>query len=349
MNWQSTFGKVNLTEQVFTNHGKLIRPFSSSANVKCRGYSMPLQRVVTDFGADVSFEETSKKAHEHYGLTLPASTIRLVVEKHAKKIEKNINTLQQQLLQKEPVDVIIAQMDGGMVPLVEIQNDATGDRRKTRKTSWGENRLALAYAKGTVDPIYATTMGSIDEAGQQLDNVVKLAGQGEKTHIHALGDGTIWIADKVEEHFGANATFTLDIFHLSEYLHMASKCISPKDPVAWARLQQERMKRGEKDQVLFELERHLDEGKHEDTIECHANKTYQYMIKRSNQFGYKDAIANDLPIGSGEIESGHRSVIQKRLKIAGGWWLKENASAIGNLRVLRANGCWQNYWKNESF
>lgn len=35
------------------------------------------------------------------------------------------------------------------------------------------------------------------------------------------------------------------------------------------------------------------------------------------QFKYKEALAAELPIGSGEIESGNGSVVQKRLKIPG--------------------------------
>jgi len=51
-----------------------------------------------------------------------------------------------------------------------------------------------------------------------------------------------------------------------------------------------------------------------------------------------------LPIGSGEIESAHRYVFQNRLKIAGGWWKMENLGKMIALRVLRANGGWEDYW-----
>jgi hypothetical protein len=33
--------------------------------VHCRGYSLPLQRRMTDFGADVTFAEVTKKLQEH--------------------------------------------------------------------------------------------------------------------------------------------------------------------------------------------------------------------------------------------------------------------------------------------
>ena len=55
------------------------------------------------------------------------------------------------------------------------------------------------------------------------------------------------------------------------------------------------------------------------------------------QFNYQDAIKDDLPIGSGIIESAHGYVIQERLKLYGCWWKLENAMTMLALRVLRAN------------
>ncbi|NOQ13881.1 MAG: hypothetical protein GQ583_05275, partial [Methyloprofundus sp.] len=53
-----------------------------------------------------------------------------------------------------------------------------------------------------------------------------------------------------------------------------------------------------------------------------------------------------LPIGSGEIESAHRYVIQKRLKLSGAWWKEENIERMLALRVVRANEEWDEYWDN---
>lgn len=57
----------------------------------------------------------------------------------------------------------------------------------------------------------------------------------------------------------------------------------------------------------------------------------------------KAALKNKLPIGSGEIESAHRYIIQKRLKIAGAWWDINNAENILALRTCRANAVWEKY------
>jgi hypothetical protein len=59
---------------------------------------------------------------------------------------------------------------------------------------------------------------------------------------------------------------------------------------------------------------------------------------------YREALADGFPIGSGEIESAHRYVAQKRLKLPGAWWRVEHAEHMLALRINRLNGDWDTYW-----
>ena len=59
---------------------------------------------------------------------------------------------------------------------------------------------------------------------------------------------------------------------------------------------------------------------------------------------YPEALAQGLPIGSGEIESAHRYVAQKRLQLPGAWWRVENAEYMLALRINRLNRDWEAYW-----
>ena len=59
----------------------------------------------------------------------------------------------------------------------------------------------------------------------------------------------------------------------------------------------------------------------------------------------RGALRQGLPIGSGEIESAHRYVIQKRLKLSGAWWTPDHVEAMLALRLNRANSEWQAYWQ----
>jgi hypothetical protein len=59
---------------------------------------------------------------------------------------------------------------------------------------------------------------------------------------------------------------------------------------------------------------------------------------------YQAALAQDLPIGSGEIESAHRYIIQQRLKLTGAWWTPDNVDSMLALRIIRANNKRDEYW-----
>ena len=46
--------------------------------------------------------------------------------------------------------------------------------------------------------------------------------------------------------------------------------------------------------------------------------------------------AQGLPIGSGAIDSAHRHVLQKRLKLAGQHWIPKRAVRLAKLRAAQA-------------
>jgi len=303
-----------------------------------------LQKVLVDFGADESFGSAVKKVHEHYGVMVATNTTRLDVEKHGKSVGVLMEKYSATSQHKETSD-IISEMDGSMIPTVK-QKQLSGmplDKRKNKAYEWKEARLALARSKGSVSPLYAVTLGSVDEAGNQLAKVVKMAGDSANTKIHCIGDGAPWISEQVERVFGSKATFLLDFYHASQYLAEASNCCSPDSNKQWFHEQQALLKESKAQSVLENLQKHFDEPCISQD-KCPARKCYNYLSKRLSQLNYKSAIDARLPIGSGEIESGHRSVVQKRLKIPGAWWSIENSKKMLSLRVLRANGQWEKYW-----
>ncbi len=56
-----------------------------------------------------------------------------------------------------------------------------------------------------------------------------------------------------------------------------------------------------------------------------VRQCYRYISNRRQHKNYKKALDQGLPIGSGEIESAHRYIIQKCLKIAGAWRKEDHA------------------------
>jgi hypothetical protein len=93
-----------------------------------------LQRAITDFAADQSFAQTRIKLQEHYGFTIGESTIQRIVLGHARNMfeagRPSRDFPKTQGCHKD----IIAQIDGGMIPIVEPDPDQK-DKRKG-KHSW---------------------------------------------------------------------------------------------------------------------------------------------------------------------------------------------------------------------
>jgi hypothetical protein len=133
----------------------------------------------------------------------------------------------------------------------------------------------------------------------------------------------------------------IDFFHLSEYLAAAAPSCSSDGK--WLETQQKKLKSGQLADVLTTLEPFIEKAEVIDK-EAPVRKCIQYILNRTGQFDYKGAIDKGYPIGSGKIESGHRYVVQKRIKLPGAWWKKENAEKMLNLRMSRQNAEWDAYW-----
>ena len=117
--------------------------------------------------------------------------------------------------------------------------------------------------------------------------------------------------------------------------------IQPGKAQAWRRRQQGRLLANNSRAVLCALAPHVEPASRE---EAPVRAAQRYLGGRREQLDYAGARRDGLPIGSGEVESGHRHVIQQRLKLAGGWWKENNAEAMLGLRVARANLLWASYW-----
>lgn len=103
--------------------GKLQRPFSNSADIQCRAYSVPLQRVVTDFGADVPFASVPTKLLEHYGITLPKGAAAIITEHHANQLSKEDDI--GAAVTGGTTDILIAELDGSMIPRTQMKLSQT--------------------------------------------------------------------------------------------------------------------------------------------------------------------------------------------------------------------------------
>ena len=334
---------MTVSEPLLRGPHSQMRPFLQVAQVRARSCSLPLQRALTDFGADHAFGQVPKKLQEHYGITIGASTVRKITQGHGTRMRE----------QHEPVTWPVntpgcpqqsGELGGSMVPIV-TSDDCAEDKRKHKTLHWQEARLALVHAQGSVTPKFAATFGgSVEASGQALRACAVAAGFGANTQLHGVGDGAGWIAEQFATTFGPRASYLVDFYHVCDYLAAAAPVCAPTAPRLWLELQKQRLKNNEVAEVLSQLQPYV-EAETVDNDHAPVRACVRYVHNRLPFLDYKGALEKGLPIGSGEIESAHRYIIQERLKVPGAWWKADNVEPMLTLRVVRANGDWDKYWE----
>jgi hypothetical protein len=312
---------------------------------------------MADFGADESFGDGAKKMKEHYGIEVPTSAVRKVTLEHG---EAMLREEPKSELGKQGARLVIAGMDGSMIPMVSIKTDRKGreikgDKRKHRELSWQESRLCFARDPRSVTGHYRATMGDVKQAGWQLVGCVAEAGGGSSTKLHCVVDGAPWIVMQVKERFGTQAKCLMDFYHVSEYLAAASELLGDSKKREWLKEQQRRLKANRTSEVIKELTKleAFEKAKLAGVVERSSGSKEEqpaatckrYLENRLEYLDYKAALKAELPIGSGETESGHRWVIQARLKISGAWWKEDNAERMLKVLTMRASDEWEPYWR----
>lgn len=153
-----------------------------------------------------------------------------------------------------------------------------------------------------------------------------------------IADGAPWIWNWVEQSYG-NTTQILDFYHAMEHLADFSKIhFKLKDKQQqWLSMKKTCLLNDQISEVIKDIQ----------SIKCSSKKKEKkrnalitYLKNNQNRMLYKTFIDRGLFIGSGAIESAHRTVIQKRLKQSGQRWTINGAQKIIDLRVVNASQQW---------
>lgn len=197
-------------------------------------------------------------------------------------------------------------------------------------------------------------------------------GDGLVAQVALCTDGLDWIAEHVLPLF-PDAVLVLDPYHVVEQVAATAAKLHPgkkgkaaalrivKDgrkalgmrnrrkrakqrggltPTRYQRKASARNGSGQRllDDVLFPLLRTVRRGKKR------LLQVIAYVRKNVHRMDYGDLRARGFKIGSGAMESLHRTGSQVRLKRAGCHWTETASQAILNLRMLGLSGRWADFW-----
>jgi hypothetical protein len=181
------------------------------------------------------------------------------------------------------------------------------------------------------------------ELMEELFNLALGKGMNEFTKPVAIADGGIGIYEEAQRQF-QDLQFILDYYHFGEHLYETAEAmgLSKEESKRWVDHKKKLAWEGE----IFALQKSL----HED-YKCsevdRLRRLIGYVERFKNCLSYGKFKEEGHPIGSGEIESSHRYITQKRLKIAGACWSKESINPMLALRIVKANGWWNDFWESQ--
>lgn len=218
----------------------------------------------------------------------------------------------------------------------EAGEPVTPEQWKDRELPTPTARLALA------------AVAACEAQGELWKKLSKLLGIAEDDELSVLADGARWIWDQARQCW-IKAQWVVDVFHVSEHVHAAGKALFAADT---------QQARDWSDQHLLELIRHGASSRLaawrqllEQQTPGPAREALEgligYVRENQDSLWYAQRLTAGLPIGSGLIEGGCKTVIGNRLKLNSARWTVPHAQAIAALRCLQYNGLWDAYWEQD--
>lgn len=358
----SLFGAVEIESPYLWDKktGRGARPVKDQLGIEHGDRSLAVQRALTDFGAEESFGQAAKRFEEHYGWAIDRSTVRREVEKTAQKAEQYVEMrlLSARLDYSQPLETrpgneqLVVELDGCHIRTgrkVTIEGAEVTKKRRLprsqRPPDWREVRVGLARPLQHKDErTYVARMSKYPEVVQQLVSAAVDQGMSERSQVYAVADGGNGLREALEARF-PNLTFILDRPHLKQHLYEGAEAIglTGEERHKWVSDKLHLIDSGGVRQVIRMLKGYRGQGRERIT------NLSGYLNRFSDAVDYDYFRAIGLPIGSGEVESAHRYIPQKRLKIPGATWHPDTINPMLALRIIRANGWWDAFWSRTSY
>lgn len=351
----STLFDVVSVPSPYLNHSgtkKKARPVRDELGLRHRCKTPAVERALTDFGIEDSFQLAAERFEEHYGWAVGRTSVLRVVEAQADAAMAYV----EERLDKEPdiegrgPDLLLLELDGCELRTAELGEPHPTERtpvrglpRRKRPSQWRDVRLAFSRPLGTDDKLFVGGLKPYDEVVDQLYQVATHQGMDRHTVVTAVVDGGNGLKEAIEHRFGDVVCF-LDRPHLEAHLHDTAKAMDLGDAErhAWVAETIGTLSDGQVASVLTALREYDGPG-----VE-RVKQLTKHLTRFEDAVAYGMAHAWGVPQGSGEIESAHRYIPQRRLKLPGASWRPDHINPMLALRLVRANGWWQDFWHQQA-
>lgn len=293
--------------------------------------SSELERRILDFAMNDPFEQGAARYGLHYGSPVSANLLRQVF----KRSSNRLSACDDEWIQKAtmPPDTtaddtpVVVESDGSMVSTTH---------------GWKEIKLGMVYrlksplaCEKPHPPRFVASMEGTQVFEDALEQALTSHSEARPGTVLWLGDGAagFW---NIAKRVCPDAHQILDYYHAIEHAADCAKSLFDDDEgmqALWTRSMQRMLLSPEGiEVVLDDLEGCLflaDNARQRKAL----NDLRRYYRNHRHRMDYSTYQQRRWPIGSGSIESAHRYVLQKRMKLAGQHWAPKNANAMAKMRA----------------
>ena len=292
--------------------------------------SPALQELMVYVGQLECYEKSSELIKKFIELDVSETQIYRVTDFYGEKIEESVI----QNNNKKPIEkgcVLYAEIDGSML--------------FTREEKWKEVKVGRIFrSEDCLNPNsksqyitqseYQAHLGNCKEFTLKMEDSLDYYGNLNERLVF-INDGAVWIRNWISATY-PKAVSILDLYHALEYLHnFSNQHFKDKEQEQeWLKNQKELLLESQVKKVIENIT----------NLGAKANQTKKiidYYTSNQDRMDYKmyQKIGCGI-IGSGAIESTHRTLIQKRMKLSGQRWSNKGAKNILKLRLANMNNQW---------
>lgn len=349
-------GNVVITRDYYSSrsssHGFAIVDEKLEVNTVHRMTKSMIEELTFVGQKESSFNEGSGTIKRYLGLNVSPKQIQLISEEVGEAIFKqdmekseqyysqkdSKHNCQESTSQLNAAKLMYVLADGSMLSLVG-------------KSNWKEIKLGLVIRDDAIknqnsDNMeiskreYISYLGDKDNFKKVLYAIAKKNGYLEGfTKVICLADGASWLCGMFEELF-PNCEKILDNYHFTENVNKFAEWVFKDNEISkkqWVDTIIDLSFQNKTEEILEKIS----------TLDCDIKKRgigvpnlYSYIFERKQMIRYGEYREKGYIIGSGQIESAHKAVLQKRLKQSGMHWSKEGAQAIATLRTKYKSDLW---------
>jgi len=327
---------TSVKKTLLTTMGKITINCSHSFSQKVNGFQMSslVQDLVAYAGQLNVYGKSNDILERFLGIGISTMQVNKVTDYYGSSCAKEEALLQVSLKPMKPKEVLYVEADGSML--------------FTRDNGWKEVKVGRLFKSGDcIDPNgkqscirhsqYYGHLGDSKTFTSRMDTMIDNY-QVRPQQLVFISDGAPWIRNWVEDSF-PQAIAILDYYHaLGHLCQFATKVFPDKaERDKWTNQQKELLLDSNVDGVID----NINMAKVSNMEAANELISYYESNKKRMDYKYYKTIGAGI-IGSGAIESAHRTLIQNRMKLSGQRWSLKGAQNMINLKTVYLNEQWDN-------